>query len=652
MMVPDEGIGLSQATAGDDQFRLLIRDLNVGVLLQGPASEILIANPAALELLGLTESQLLGRTSIGPEWNVIHDNGAPFPGPTHPVPTAIATRKPVRNVTMGVYRPSSQDRVWLSVNAEPVLHQDGSVKHVLCTFVNITELREAQRSLAAQVEAMRLKDRALDGIHNGVIVVDAQLPDMPVIYVNGGFSRITGYSAEEVVGRNCRFLQGPEKVQEGLSYLRSALAASRPATVLLRNYKKDGSLFWNELSVSPITSNGSVTHFIGIQKDVTEQIHSAEEKRRTEAQLFHSQKLDALGQMAGAVAHEFNNILAAQMSYAEILSTSDVEPQDVRQYAGKILSAGWRGAAVARQLLALAKKNPQMNEAVQLSTLLADVRDLLAHLFPKSIRIESDVVLANECVRGDSGLLQQAVLNLCLNSRDAMPSGGILRIGGRRAQSAPPGGHGPFLELTIEDSGIGMTQEVRDHIFDPFFTTKEKGTGLGLNIVSSIVVNHGGRIEVESTAGKGTVFRILLPQAVGVTAVHVEHVEEPVRGQGQTILLAEDEEEIRAGLREFLTRIGYKCLDAENALVALELFAAHRSDVAAVITDYDMPGMDGAEFARRIHAASEAMPIILTSGYVESGPSRDLALPPGTKMILKPFRLAEISALLSQMISR
>ncbi len=384
----------------------MIRDLNVGVLVQGPSSEIIVANAASLHMLGLSEEQLLGKTSIDPDWNVIHEDGSPFPGPTHPVPTAIATRKPVRNVVMGVYRPDTKNRVWLSVNAEPVLNEDGSIKHVLCTFYDITDLRETQQ------------------------------------------------------------------------------------------------------------------------------------------QLLRAQKMDALGQMAGAIAHEFNNILTAQISYAELLETAAAEPEKVASYASQIQEVAWRGVSVAKQLLAFARKKQTATAPFVLASVLRDLEEMLVHLFPRNIRIQLALSLSDECVTGDPALLQQALLNLCLNARDAMPHGGDLHITARRA----PAGS---LEIQIADTGIGMTDEVRAKIFEPFFTTKERGTGLGLSVVAGIIANHNGKIEVKSAPGKGTSIHLILPEGKGAKPAPVARIV-PSRGRGEVVLIVDDELAIRTALAEYL----------------------------------------------------------------------------------------------------
>ncbi len=405
-------------------------------------------------------------------------------------------------------------------------------------------------------EKLRLHDRAMGASSCGITIADANVPDMPLIYVNEAFEHITGYPVPEVVGRNCRFLQGSDRDQPGVKLVREALRAGKDCTVTLRNYRKDGTMFWNELFMSPIFGeDGRLTHYVGIQTDVTPRKHAEEELvrkqeslertlrelRETQAMLIHSEKMNALGQLVAGVAHEINNPISFVNSNLHSLRTSmddfftayarletllksqgvDMEnaAADVRKQAdidflqadvGDLLTASLRGLGRVTRIVQALRTFSRLDEA---DLKIADLRENLEStlvLARAELRDRVTVELDLEglpAIRCYPAELNQVFLNIIINAAQAIEGQGKLTIRGRDADKE--------VILQFIDTGRGMTPDVMAQIFNPFFTTKPVGvgTGLGLSIAYKIITDrHKGRIEVESTPGAGSTFTIALPK--------------------------------------------------------------------------------------------------------------------------------------------
>ncbi len=418
---------------------------------------------------------------------------------------------------------------------------------------DVTMSQSAAVALASVQAQLRLHDRALGASSCGITIADARLPDMPLIYINDSFCRITGYDHAEVVGRNCRFLQGADRAQPALRDLRAALQAGRDSTVTLRNYRRDGTPFWNELFTSPIfDDSGTLTHFIGVQTDVTARVEAQNalehergeleraitQLRHTQAMLIHAEKMNALGQMVAGIAHEINNPLSfitsnlhslsrtiddvfATYDQLETLARADLptEPIDalrraadldfVRDDTIDLLSASLEGLARVKSIVQNLRTFSRLDETeLKLVSLAENISStlLIAQGELRQIRVTLDVdqLPPINCYPAE---LNQVLLNLIVNAAQAMPAGGELAIRGEN--------HDAEIVLTITDTGYGMTPDVQARIFEPFFTTKPvgQGTGLGLAIAYKIITDlHRGTLHVASQPGSGTTFTMQLPK--------------------------------------------------------------------------------------------------------------------------------------------
>ncbi len=347
----------------------------------------------------------------------------------------------------------------------------------------------------------RLLREALAALPVNITISDATDPDLPLMYVNAAFGRTTGYGLDEVIGRNCRFLQGPATDPAAIDRLRAALRDERPIDIEVLNYRKDGGPFWNHLSIAPVREeDGEVTAFLGIQRDVTEE-HLT---RRNE---LVRQRLEALGRLAGGVAHEINNLMQPTLLYADLIAADLPEDRaEAREFLGTIEQCARTARDIVKDVLAFARPSSEALEGRNLVPLLERVVDFTDSLLPSSVRLvyrpPAPGTAFKVLMRPSD--LQKVLINLCVNAAHAMGNGGEIVV----ALSIEPG----RAVIDVSDQGPGIPEDVLPHIFDPFFTTKPvgQGTGMGLSIVHSIVVALGGTVDVAATGPAGTTFRISL----------------------------------------------------------------------------------------------------------------------------------------------
>jgi signal transduction histidine kinase len=373
-------------------------------------------------------------------------------------------------------------------------------------------------------------------------------------------------------------------------------------------------------------------------------------RRQLEAQLLQAQKMEAIGQLAGGVAHDFNNVLTVVIGYARLLLDRGTLPPDAVELLTQIFTAGTRAANLTRQLLVFSRKQTVNRRVIDLNQVAGEISGMLLRLIGEPIKLELALSPAPCLVDADGGMMEQVLMNLAVNARDAMPRGGVLAIATERitisdaATRRHPGARtGEFACLSMRDTGCGIPPENLERIFEPFFTTKEAGhgTGLGLATVFGIVQQHQGWIELESELGAGTCFRILLPAAPAAAMVPARHPARTVTASGgsETLLVVEDEPAVREFAVAVLRSHGYRVLQAGSGVDALDVWKWHGSRIAVLVTDLVMPdGLGGVELAARLRKEKPALKVVLTSGY-ESGAIGEAFRPPaGTHFIQKPYR--------------
>jgi signal transduction histidine kinase/ActR/RegA family two-component response regulator len=407
-----------------------------------------------------------------------------------------------------------------------------------------------------------------------------------------------------------------------------------------------GQRRWLSTTKVPVRdSQGQIVGLVGMSRDITE-------RKRQEEQVRQSQKMEAIGQLAGGIAHDFNNMLTGILGFTQLL-LQEVNPSDrIYEDLHRIEMLSNRAADLVRQLMTFSRRDISQKSSLSLRPFLKEMARLLERIIPENIEVELNLPAEELTVEADPTQLQQVIINLAVNARDAMPEGGRLviatarvKLDGAGYQAQPELEPGWYVQLSVSDTGVGIPLKIQPHIFDPFFTTKDvgKGTGLGLSVVYGIVKNHAGAIEVESQVGRGTTMKVYLPLSEQPTArVTAPPVSLP-RGT-ETILLVEDESLVLEFGRTVLEHLGYRVLTARDGLEALEVFQAHQAEIALVILDVVMPRLGGRETATELKHRNPAVAILLASGYDsprEAG--EELKETEAYNFVRKPYQIQELA---------
>lgn len=466
-------------------------------------------------------------------------------------------------------------------------------------------------------------------------------------YANPHFTNLTGYKLEEVLGKNPSILKTGETSNEEYRNLWETILAGGEWRGEFHNRKKDGDLYWEQALIAPIRDNSySITHFIAIKEDITE-------RKQLEGQLRHAQKMDAIGQLAGGIAHDFNNILTAIVGYSSIIQLKLPEGSPLKKTAEQIAATAERGATLTQGLLAFSRKQTSNPVVVDLNEIITRVHQLLLRLISEEIYLE--INLDTDClpILADSGQIEQVLMNLATNARDAMPNGGTLKISTEpvvldndfvlaRGFGAP----GRYVMLSCTDSGEGIAPEVVKHIFEPFYTTKEmgKGTGLGLSIVYGIIKKHGGYILCHSTVGLGTIFEIYFPLLDSVPDVIIE--KKPVKidkiQSEICILLAEDDDTARQLSKEILQEFGYEVIEAVDGEDAVKKYREHSGRINLLMLDVIMPKLNGREVYDAIKGINPEALIFFCSGYSKDEVVSRGGVEASMNFLAKPFTPKEL----------
>ncbi len=532
------------------------------------------------------------------------------------------------------YYPLPLDR-WHDVSAYP--GEEGLAVY----FRDITESR-------ASMAQLRLLESAVARLNDIVLITEAEPFDEPgprIVFVNEAFVQRTGYTREEVIGRSPRILQGPRTQRDELDRIRRALADWKPVRAELINYTKSGEEFWMELDIVPLAdSKGGYTHWVAVARDVTE-------RKRTAEQLRQSQRLEAVGQLTGGMAHDFNNLLTVILGNAELLH-EQMPDNGQAALAEMIVAAAQRGADLTQRLLAFARRQPLDPKTVDVNRLAAEMEPLLRRTLGEHIEIELSRGggLWNALV--DPSQLENALLNLCLNARDAMATGGRLTIetanvhlGQDYADQHADVKPGQYVMLAVSDTGAGIPREILRRIFEPFFTTKPqgKGTGLGLAMVYGFIKQTGGHIAAYSEVSYGTTIKLYLPRArIGVALDVVRRPAGLLRGGSEYILLVEDDDMVRQYASGLLESLGYRVYSLSDGAQALEVLRSQQP-IDLLFTDVVMPGISGSQLAEEAARLRPGLPVLYSSGYTDNAIVHHGRLDSGVHLLSKPYRREELA---------
>ncbi|HEV2827914.1 MAG TPA: response regulator [Pyrinomonadaceae bacterium] len=466
-------------------------------------------------------------------------------------------------------------------------------------------------------------------------------------YVSPSHKDLLGYAPEDLIGRSSFSIVHPDDQEEAHKFAVS-LERNKGGTLECRLQHVDGS--WKAFDVVGnwiFEGHDIPQRVILVSRDLSERKLAEKALRESEEQLRQAQKLEAIGQLAGGVAHDFNNLLTVITGYSDLLLKRIAEGDSNRSRVEEIKRAAERASSLTRQLLAFSRKQVLQPKLFDLNTLVADMGKMLQRLIGEDIDLTTVLTKDVAQINADPGQIEQVLMNLVVNARDAMSDGGKITIETAHVEidQAYAESHlavqpGPYVMLAVSDTGSGIDQETKKHIFEPFFTTKEqgKGTGLGLSTVYGIVKQSGGNIWIYSELGQGTTFKVYLPQAGDGVSLKGTQIEPGIIVKGtETVLLVEDEPQIRELAYEFLSDSGYKVLPSSNGNEALDILGQHLDGVHLIVTDVVMPQMSGRELAERAIAISPGTKVLFMSGYTNDAIVRHGVLNPGTWFIQKPF---------------
>ncbi len=504
------------------------------------------------------------------------------------------------------------------------------------------------RSQQAELRASEALYRGLIDLAADAIVVSA--PAGELVEANRRASELTGHTREELLSLSLESLFTAAELERS-PFRRDLTDQGQIVVVERRLTRKDGTGVPVEMSSRRMPDGKYQT----ILRDVSERHRAEAERAALEARLRQSQKMEAVGRLAGGVAHDFNNLLTA-ITGSLALALRDVTPEArAHRWLKETDKAAWRAAALTHQLLAFSRQQVIAPRVLDLRSLVEGAGSMLARMIGEDVALRTRIADEPCLVEVDQGQLEQVLLNLAANARDAMPDGGTLTIEVDRATAAAAPSRvlqGPFVVLSVSDTGLGMSEEVRARIFEPFFTTKAagSGTGLGLAMAYGAVEQNGGSIEVSSEPGKGATFRIFLPEARAEKAARPVPRADVPRGN-ETVLLVEDETTVRDVTREQLESLGYRVLSCANAAEALVVAAGHAEPLHLLLTDVVMPGMNGRELAARLTQSRPGLRVLFTSGYGEDVISRHGVLEPGVLLLQKPYALPKLAGLVRTALS-
>jgi two-component system, cell cycle sensor histidine kinase and response regulator CckA len=638
------GLKLAELAVAEREAKYLrlLNSTAEGIFELDLAGVCTFANPAAAHLYGYTEASQLVGILVHEKHHYMHSDGTPY----------LQADCKIHKGFLHGRGTHVDDETFVRVDGSPFpveywsypIRRDDEIVGAVVTFTNITDRVQGDRLLRDSVSNYRsIVDEAPYGIYRTDV-------EGHILLANPALATMLGHSIKELYALNVArdIYRNPEQRDEITGH---ALATGRVKDHEVEWKRKDGTSLMVRMSGVPVQrADGHVTEFQVIVEDITE-------RRTLERQFWQAQKLEAVGRLAGGVAHDFNNVLMIVSSYAELILQLELDNPKLLDYARKIRDAGAKAASVTQQLLAFSRKQMLEPEVLDPNLVARDLSKILPKLLGEDIEFVAKLDSSVSRVRVDRGQMEQILMNLAVNARDAMPKGGSLVIETQNvtldpefAAAHPPTVAGDYVMLSVTDNGMGMDSETRAKVFEPFFTTKErgKGTGLGLATVYGIVKQSGGFIWLKSEVGKGSSFEIYLPQVAELPAAGIPPAAiDASAGGTETILVVEDEGVLRTAVCEYLRSRGYGVLHAANGADALLVSAKHRGAIQAVLTDLVMPGLDGVELGAALLSMRPNLKILYMSGYHDRAVA---GLAPGSTLLRKPCSLQTMALKLREVL--
>jgi len=537
--------------------------------------------------------------------------------------------------------------IWVEGEATPEAQSDGS--YLWHGYIrDITERVETDAKLRKLTRAVEQSDAT-------IVITDR---DGRIEYANPHFEKSSGYTVAEALGQNPRMMQGGDTPRETYTALWTTLLAGNEWRGELKNRRKDGTSYWESVTISPVRdANGVIANFVAVKADITANKQLVEERAKLQTQLNHAQKMESVGRLAGGVAHDFNNLLTVINGTVELALASPAPAETYREDLVAIQEAAQRATALTRQLLTFSRRGVVQARSVPINEIVTPMLSMLRRIVGEDVAIDTDLADDAGIVLVDAGQLEQVITNLCVNARDAMPRGGRITVSTTHLMtpqgSGSLGASADSVRLTVRDTGTGMSDDVQDRLFEPFFTTKAvgKGTGLGLAIVYGIVTQSGGTVTVDSTVGVGTAIHIQLPRRDEPDSVPSAKVRTGlVRGSG-VILVVDDEPALGGITQRILQHAGYTVLLAHSGADAIRQARALNGKLDLLISDVIMPEMYGPEVAATLRAHDAGIRVMFVSGHSgdilkNSGLAED-----DYAFLAKPFSIPELTTKVQEVLA-
>ena len=635
----------TQVQQAEADYRSIFENAGEGIFRRTTDGKFITANPAMAELLGYrSPEELMSEVNEVASWL--------FVDPDRQIEWVRRLQEEERVAGFEAqYRRKDGSFVWLSESARAVRNEAGAILYFEGIAGDVTQRKLAEAEQArlnrAEYELSESEERYRELVENARDIIYQHDLEGHYTSINKAGQQLTGYNLAEALELNLRDTVAPEYLEKAREMLRLKLAGETVTAYELEILTKDGGRLPVEANTRLVYQNGVPVGVQGIARDITERKRLEQALHESEEQLRQSQKLEAIGQLAGGVAHDFNNLLTAINGYSALALRRVGDDHQITPYLEEIKKAGDRAANLTRQLLAFGRKQLLQPLALNLNDIVGDMIKLLKRLIGEDTQLVTKPGANLKQIKADPGQLEQVLVNLVVNARDAMPRGGIVTI--ETANTTLDGAYatrhldatpGEYVMLAISDTGTGMDQKTQSRIFEPFFTTKakDKGTGLGLSTVYGIIRQSGGNIWVYSELGKGTTFKVYLPlveeepqQAVGTASAT------PMNGGSETVLLVEDEDMVRKLASELLAEGGYTVLEANGGEAAIHLGREHTARIDLLITDVVMPKLSGKEVAEQLRAIHPETRVLFMSGYTDEAIVHHGIVDSGIAFIQKPF---------------
>ncbi|HEY0420604.1 MAG TPA: PAS domain S-box protein [Acetobacteraceae bacterium] len=643
----------SSNSASPSAYELLVQGVvDYAIYMLDPEGRVVSWNPGAERIKGYAAEEIIGEHFS--RFYVDEDRAAGVPR------EALRTAAETGRFTAEAWRVRKDgSRFWAMVVIDPI-HLDGKLVGFAKVTRDMTEARNAQLAALESERRFRLLVQSVTDYAIFMLSLDGHVSNW-----NTGAERIKGYAASEIVGQHFSRFYAPEDIEAGVPR-RALETARREGRYEAEGWRvrKDGSRFWASVVIDAIHDDGKLIGFAKITRDLTERREAQLQLEQSREQLFQAQKMEAVGQLTGGLAHDFNNLLTGITGNLELARTRIAQGRvaDLDRYIAAAQGAASRAVALTHRLLAFARRQTLNPKRINPNKLIADMVDLVQRTVGPEIEVETVLAIGLWPTQCDPNQLENAILNLCINARDAMPHGGRLTIetantwlderGARERDMAP----GQYVAICVSDTGTGMPAEVIERAFDPFFTTKPlgRGTGLGLSMVYGFTRQSGGHARIYSEMGAGTTVRIYLPRHRG-EADEEEAKTEPAEASraeaGKTVLVVDDEPTVRMLVTEVLEELGYAALEAADGASGLKLLQSD-ARIDLLITDVGLPGgMNGRQLADAARTGRPALKVLFITGYAENAVVGNGHLEPGMHVLTKPFALEVLASRIEAIIT-